>query len=37
MGKTKEGQDVLKTIWRLQQTEPDEAAIAAFAERSVSE
>lgn len=33
MKKTEDGRNILKTIWRLQQTEADETAIHAFQER----
>ena len=33
MKKTEDGRNVLKTVWRLQQTEADETAIHAFQER----
>lgn len=32
MNQTKDGRDILKAIWRLQQTEADEAAIAEYNE-----
>lgn len=31
---SKEGMEVLKTLWRLQQTEPDESAIRKFNNRA---
>lgn len=32
MNQTKDGRDILKAIWRLQQTKADEAAIAEYNE-----